>query len=74
LNMSKPDEKTTFYESIYKWSGIPCRPVLMAPYLRALGFQNIYRQYRAPRPHNIYERIIGLLWGQEIVLANKALK
>jgi ubiquinone/menaquinone biosynthesis C-methylase UbiE len=72
LNMSKPDEKKTFYESIYRWTGIPCRPVLMAPYLEGLGFKDIRRSYRAPRPHNFYERIIGLLWGQEIVLANKA--
>lgn len=74
LNMSKPDEKRTFYESIYKWTGIPCRPVLMAPYLEALGFKDIQRNYRAPCPHNFYERIIGLLWGQEIVLAYKATK
>lgn len=74
LNMSKPDEKKTFYESVYKWTGIPCRPVLMAPYLEALGFQAIQRNYRAPRPHNLYERIIGLLWGQEIVLAQKAVE
>ncbi len=30
--------------------------------------------HRAPRPHNFYERIIGLLWGQEVVLAHKAAK
>jgi demethylmenaquinone methyltransferase/2-methoxy-6-polyprenyl-1,4-benzoquinol methylase len=72
LNMSKPDERKTFYEHIYKWTGIPCRPVLMAPYLNALDFKDIRRIYRAPRPHNLYERIIGLLWGQEIVLAHKA--
>ncbi len=72
LNMSKPDEKKTFYETIYKWTGIPCRPVLMAPYLKSLGFINVQRVFRALRPHNFYERIIGLLWGQEIVLAQKA--
>ncbi len=72
LNMSKPDERKTFYEYIYKWTGIPCRPVLMAPYLKALDFKGIQRIYRAPRPHNIYERIVGLLWGQEVVLAHKA--
>jgi demethylmenaquinone methyltransferase/2-methoxy-6-polyprenyl-1,4-benzoquinol methylase len=72
LNMSKPDEKKTFYESIYKWTGIPCRPVLMAPYLEKLGFKNVQRNYRAPRPHNFLERIIALLWGQEIVLGHKA--
>lgn len=71
LNMSKPDEKKTFYESIYRWTGIPCRPVLMAPYLKELGFEDIHRSYRAPSPHNFYERIIAQLWGQEIVLAHK---
>ncbi len=72
LNMSKPDENKTFYESIYKWTGIPCRPVLMAPYLKGLGFKDIYRSYRPPRPRNFAERIIALLWGQEIVSARKA--
>ena len=71
LNMSKPDERKTVFESIYKWSGIPCRPVLMAPYLKKLGFENVSRSYRAPRPNNIYERIIAKLWGQEIVLGQK---
>ncbi len=74
LNMSKPDEKKTFYESIYRWTGIPCRPVLMGPYLKGLGFKDIQRNYRAPRPHNFYEKVIALLWGQEIVLAHKAAK
>jgi len=72
LNMSKPDERKTFYESVYKWMGMPCRPVLMAPYLERLGFKDIHRSYRAPRPHNFYERIVGFLWGQEVVLAHKA--
>jgi ubiquinone/menaquinone biosynthesis C-methylase UbiE len=72
LNMSKPDEKKTFYESIYRWTGIPCRPVLMSPYLKSLDFVNVRRVYRAPNPHNFYERIIGLLWGQEIVVAQKS--
>ena len=72
LNMSKPNKKKIFYEAIYKWSGIPCRPVLMAPYLDKLGFNNIQRNYRAPRPHNYYERVIAKLWGQEIVLGQKA--
>jgi ubiquinone/menaquinone biosynthesis C-methylase UbiE len=71
LNMSKPDEKKTFYESIYKWTGIPCRPVLMAPYLEKLGFQHVQRNYRAPRPHDFYGWIAALLWGQEIVLGLK---
>jgi ubiquinone/menaquinone biosynthesis C-methylase UbiE len=72
LNMSKLDEKKTFYESIYKWTGIPCRPVLMAPYLETLGFKNVQRNYRAPRPHNFFERIVALLWGQEIVQGYRA--
>lgn len=74
LNMSKPDEKKTFYETIYRWTGIPCRPVLMAPYLKSLDFVNIQRVYRELHPHNFYERIIGSLWGQEIVLAQKSEK
>jgi demethylmenaquinone methyltransferase / 2-methoxy-6-polyprenyl-1,4-benzoquinol methylase len=71
LNMSKPDEKKTFYESIYKWTGIPCRPVLMPPYLKSLGFRDIQRIYRPVSPHNFYERIIAGLWGQEIVVGSK---
>jgi ubiquinone/menaquinone biosynthesis C-methylase UbiE len=71
LNMSKPDEKKTFYEFIYKWTGIPCRPVLMEPYLKRIGFKDIHRRYRALRPRSFYERIIASLWGQEIVLAHK---
>lgn len=71
LNMSKPDEKKTFYESIYKWTGFQCRPVLMAPYVEALGFKNVRRTYLAPRPRNFYEQMLGLLFGQEIVLAYK---
>jgi demethylmenaquinone methyltransferase/2-methoxy-6-polyprenyl-1,4-benzoquinol methylase len=74
LNMSKPDEKKTFYESIYKWTRIPCRPVLMEPYLKELGFKDIHRSYRALRPRSFYERIIALLWGQEIVIARKPAK
>lgn len=74
LNMSKPDERKTLYETIYKWTGIPCRPVLMAPYLESLDFKDIQRIYRSLRPRNFYERIIGLLWGQEIVTARKAAK
>lgn len=74
LNMSKPDEKKTFYESIYRWTGIPCRPVLMAPFLNGLGFKDIQRSYRPPRPRNFYEKVVAQLWGQEIVLAHKAAK
>ena len=72
LNMSKPDEKKTFYESFYKWTGIPCRPVLMAPYLRSLGFRDVERIYRPVLPHNVYEWIVAALWGQEIVIGYKA--
>lgn len=72
LNMSKPDEKKTFYESIYRFTAIPCRPVLMAPYLERLGFKDIKRTYRPVTPHNFYERIVAGLWGQEIVVASKA--
>jgi hypothetical protein len=43
----------------------------MAPYLKGLGFKDIQRSYRAPRPRNFYERVVALLWGQEIVLARK---
>jgi demethylmenaquinone methyltransferase/2-methoxy-6-polyprenyl-1,4-benzoquinol methylase len=71
LNMSKPDEKKTFYESFYKWTGIPCRPVLMAPYLGSLGFRDIQRIYRPVLAHNFYERIVAALWGQEIVIGYK---
>jgi hypothetical protein len=71
LNMSKPDEKKTFYESFYKWTGIPCRPVLMVPYLKSLGFRDIQRIYRPVLPHNFLERIIATLWGQEIVVGYK---
>lgn len=74
LNMSKPGEKKTFYESIYKWTGIPCRPVLMEPYLKGLGFKDIHRRFRRLRPRSFYERIIALLWGQEIVIARNPAK
>ena len=71
LNMSKPDGNTTFYERIYRWTGIPCRPVLMAPYLQLLNFNEVRRIYRAIQPKNFYEWIISKLWGQEIVIASK---
>jgi ubiquinone/menaquinone biosynthesis C-methylase UbiE len=66
VNMSKPDEKITFYERIYTlgWAVMPCRPVLMSPYLPQAGFSNIQRFYRPTRGS-----IVSLLWGQEIVLA-----
>ena len=69
VNMSKPDERKTFYEKVYEkgWAVMPCRPVLMSPFLEAAGFIDIQRLYRPTR-----RSIVALLWGQEIVLARKA--
>ena len=69
VNMSKPDEKKTFYETIYEkgWAVMPCRPVLMSVFLEPAGFTNIQRTYRRSRGFPI-----SVLWGQEIVLAQKA--
>jgi demethylmenaquinone methyltransferase/2-methoxy-6-polyprenyl-1,4-benzoquinol methylase len=69
VNMSKPDERKTFYERIYEkgWAIMPCRPVLMSSFLPSAGFSNIQRVYRPTRGS-----IIARLWGQEIVLANKS--
>ncbi len=69
VNMSKPDSRKTFYERIYErgWAVMPCRPVLMSSYLEALGFINLKRHYRPSRG-----LVVSLLWGQEIVLADKA--
>lgn len=71
VNMSKPDERKTFYETIYEkgWAVMPCRPVLMSPFLEPIGFTDIQRLYRPTRGS-----IVALLWGQEIVLARKAMK
>lgn len=71
VNMSKPDERKTFFEKIYEkgWAVMPCRPVLMSGYLEPAGFSDIQRFYRPTRGG-----IISLLWGQEIVLARKAAK
>jgi demethylmenaquinone methyltransferase/2-methoxy-6-polyprenyl-1,4-benzoquinol methylase len=68
VNMSKPDGKKTFFETIYEkgWAVMPCRPVLMSSYLEASGFAHIERYYRPTR-----KSIVALLWGQEIVLAQK---
>lgn len=68
VNMSKPDERKTFFEKIYErgWAIMPCRPVLMSPYLPAAGFTDIQRFYRPTRGS-----LIARLWGQEIVLAHK---
>lgn len=69
VNMSKPDARKTFFERIYElgWAVMPCRPVLMSPYLEPAGFKDVERLYRPTRGG-----IISLLWGQEIVTANKA--
>jgi demethylmenaquinone methyltransferase/2-methoxy-6-polyprenyl-1,4-benzoquinol methylase len=69
VNMSKPDERKTFFEKIYEkgWAVMPCRPVLMSGYLELAGFIDVQRFYRPTRGS-----IISLLWGQEIVLARKA--
>lgn len=71
VNMSKPDERKTFYETVYEkgWAVMPCRPVLMSTYLAPAGFVDIQRLYRPTRGS-----IIALLWGQEIVLATKPMK
>ena len=69
VNMSKPDARRTFFERIYElgWAVMPCRPVLMSTFLEPAGFKNVERLYRPTR-----SGIISLLWGQEIVTANKA--
>jgi demethylmenaquinone methyltransferase/2-methoxy-6-polyprenyl-1,4-benzoquinol methylase len=70
LNMSKPDDRKTWFESVYeKLKFEPCRPVLMSPFLESAGFTNIQRLYRPTRGS-----IVALLWGQEIVLARKKLE
>lgn len=69
VNMSKPDARKTFFERVYEtgWAVMPCRPVLMSPYLEPAGFKNVQRYFR-PTRHGI----VSLLWGQEIVTAQKA--
>jgi len=69
VNMSKPDERRTFYETVYEkgWAVMPCRPVLMSSFLEPAGFTNIRRTYR---PSHGF--LVSRLWGQEIVLAQKA--
>ncbi len=71
VNMSKPDAYKTFYERVYEkgWAVMPCRPVLMAPYLGSAGFTDIQRLYRPS--HGL---IVSHLWGTEIVLAKKERK
>jgi len=68
VNMSKPDTRRTFYESVYErgWAVMPCRPVLMGTYIEELGFTEIQRLYRPSRGF-----IVSKLWGQEIVIGRK---
>ena len=68
VNMSKPDEKKTFYETIYEkgWVVMPCRPVLMSSLVEQTGFTDIRRTYR---PSHGF--LVSWLWGQEILLAQK---
>ena len=68
LNMSKQDERKTFYERIYElgWAVMPCRPVLMSSFLGPAGFDDVQRFYRPTRGS-----MVAVLWGQEIVLARK---
>ena len=69
VNMSKPDHRKTLFERIYEkgWAVMPCRPVLMGPFLEPAGFKDVQRFYRPTRG-----AILSLLWGQEIVIAQKA--
>ncbi len=69
VNMSKPDNRMTFFEKVYH-KGLavaPCRPVLMTPYLEQAGFEKLQRLYRPTRGFTL-----ARLWGTEIVLAQKA--
>jgi ubiquinone/menaquinone biosynthesis C-methylase UbiE len=69
VNMSKPDARKTWYETVYErgWAVMPCRPVLMSPFLEAAGFTNMQRFYRPSRGF-----LVSRLWGTEIVLATNA--
>jgi demethylmenaquinone methyltransferase/2-methoxy-6-polyprenyl-1,4-benzoquinol methylase len=69
VNMSKPDERKTFFEKVYEkgWAVMPCRPVLMGPFVERAGFSDVRRLYRPTRGS-----IIAFLWGQEIVTARKS--
>lgn len=68
VNMSKPDSRKTFYETIYEFGAavMPCRPVLMSPILETAGFSNVTRLYRPS-----HGWIVSRLWGTEIVLGYK---
>ncbi|TLN24074.1 methyltransferase domain-containing protein [bacterium] len=68
VNMSKPDSKKTFYETIYE-KGVavmPCRPVLMGTFLEEAGFSDVTRLYR--RTHGL---LVSRLWGTEIISGRK---
>ncbi len=69
VNMSKPDARKTFYETVYEkgWAVMPCRPVLLSPFLEPAGFTSIRRFYRPS--HGL---LVSRLWGTEIVLARRA--
>lgn len=71
VNMSKPGERKTFFEKVYEkgWAVMPCRPVLMSPFVERAGFTDVRRLYRPTRGS-----IIAFLWGQEIVMARKSSK
>jgi hypothetical protein len=68
VKMSKPDEGMTFFERVYALglAVMPCRPVLMSATLGPAGFSDIQRLYRPTKGS-----IVILLWGQEIVTAQK---
>jgi len=69
VNMSKPGTRKTFYERVYGrgLAVMPCRPVLMSPFVQGAGFGDIHRLYR---PSHGF--LISRLWGTEIVSARKA--
>jgi demethylmenaquinone methyltransferase/2-methoxy-6-polyprenyl-1,4-benzoquinol methylase len=68
VNMSKPDSRKTFYETIYEIGAavMPCRPVLMSPLLETAGFRDVTRLYRPT-----HGWIVSRLWGTEIVMGHK---
>jgi ubiquinone/menaquinone biosynthesis C-methylase UbiE len=67
VNMSKRDDRKTFFERIYDrgWAVMPCRPVLMSPFLPQAGFSEVQRFFKPGKG------LVSLLWGTEIVLARK---
>jgi ubiquinone/menaquinone biosynthesis C-methylase UbiE len=68
VNMSKPDGRRTFFETLYEtgWAVTPCRPVLMSPFVQAAGFADLQRHYRAHHGFGL-----SRLWGTEIVVARR---